>query len=368
MSMLMNGFKYIIPCQSRLCSRQSINEIIHEQYQKIASTVKDCLNDHRIPIAGARTIQIFSELERTLHQLQSQKLSKVLGKRAQYEYKIVRSIQRLIHRRKDIVVRRTDKNKVFYIGKAIDFERKAEEYMLKTDAYQEIPDGHCPLADNLHAVKTLLDYLLGKHALTKNQYNQLSPNLKNLELGHYHGLPKPHKPQTPLRPIIASIRAPATLVSQFLNDLLAPIYLDVTRKYTFINDIDVIRTLEKHAANGYLTSTTKFITSDVENLYTMIPRQRALEALGRFCIRHSKQGKIGTFAIDHIMKMTRVILDTNCFAYNKKYYKQIRGRAMGSAFTQVLANIYMFEWEQDLIQYQETHNGIYGSLINIIFT
>ncbi|CAF3912342.1 unnamed protein product [Rotaria sp. Silwood1] len=360
MSMLMNGFKYIIPCQSRLCSRQSINEIIQEQYQKIASTVKDCLNDHRIPIASERTTQIFSELERTLHQLQTQKLSKVLEKRAQYEYKIVRTIQRLIHRRKDIVVRRTDKNKVFYIGKAIDFERKAEEYMLKTDAYQEIPDGHCPLADNLHAVKTLLDYLLGKHALTKNQYNQLSPNLKNLELGHYHGLPKPHKPQTPLRPIIASIRAPATLVSQFLNDLLAPIYLDVTRKYTFINDIDVIRTLEKHAANGYVTSTTKFITSDVENLYTMIPRKGALEALGRFCIRHSKQGKIGTFAIDHIMKMARVILDTNCFAYNKKYYKQIRGGAMGSAFTQVLANIYMFEWEQDLIQYQETHNGIYG--------
>ncbi|CAF3855959.1 unnamed protein product, partial [Rotaria sp. Silwood1] len=161
--------------------------------------------------------------------------------------------------------------------------------------------------------------------------------------------------------------APATLVSQFLNDLLAPIYLDVTRKYTFINDIDVNRTLEKYAANGYLTSTTKFVTSDVENLYTMIPRKGALEALGRFCIRHSKQGKIGTFAIDHIMKMARVILDTNCFAYNKKYYKQIRGGAMGSAFTQVLANIYMFEWEQDLIQYQETHNGIYGRYIDDIF-
>ena len=35
---------------------------------------------------------------------------------------------------------------------------------------------------------------------------------------------------------------------------------------------------------------------------------------------------------------------------------------MGSAFTQVLANIYMFEWEQDLIQYQEKHQGIYGRL------
>ncbi|CAF4832716.1 unnamed protein product, partial [Rotaria sp. Silwood2] len=137
--------------------------------------------------------------------------------------------------------------------------------------------------------------------------------------------------------------------------------------YTFINDIDVIRKLEKHAADGYFTSTTKFITTDVENLYTMIPRIGALEALGRFCSKNSKQGKIGTFAIDHIMKMARLILDTNCFAYNNKYYKQIRGGAMGSAFTQVLANIYMFEWELDLIQHQEMHNGIYGRYIDDIF-
>ena len=159
------------------------------------------------------------------------------------------------------------------------------------------------------------------------------------------------------------MRAPATLMSKFLNDLLAPIYLKVARKYTFINDIDVIRKLEQHAADGHLTSTTKFITTDVENLYTMIPRVGALEALGRFCVQHSNQGKIGTLTIDHIMKMARLILDTNCFAYNNKYYKQIRGGAMGSAFTQVLAYIYMFEWEQDLIQHQEIHHGIYGRLV-----
>ncbi|CAF4825255.1 unnamed protein product, partial [Rotaria sp. Silwood2] len=44
-----------------------------------------------------------------------------------------------------------------------------------------------------------------------------------------------------------------------------------------------------------------------------------------------------------------------------------RGGAMGSAFTQVLANIYMHEWEQDLIQYQAAHNGIYGRYIDDIF-
>ena len=139
------------------------------------------------------------------------------------------------------------------------------------------------------------------------------------------------------------MHAPITAASKFLNDLLAPIFLTVNRKHTFINDIDVIRQLERYAADGYLTSTTKFITIDVENLYTMIPREGALAALAGFSAKHSHQGKIGTFAIDHIMKMARLILDNNCFAYDNKYYKQIRGGAMGSAFTQVLANIYMLQ-------------------------
>ncbi len=96
----------------------------------------------------------------------------------------------------------------------------------------------------------------------------------------------------------------------------------------------------------------------------MIPREGALAALARFCIKYSNQRKIGTFSIDHIMKMARLILDNNCFAYNNKYYRQIRGGAMGSAFTQVLANIYMLEWEQELIQHQIEYQEIYGRLIN----
>ncbi len=63
--------------------------------------------------------------------------------------------------------------------------------------------------------------------------------------------------------------------------------------------------------------------------------RRTLEALGRFCVKHSNPGITGTLTIDQIMKIARLIFDTNYFAYNDKYYKQIRGGAMGSAFTQV---------------------------------
>ncbi|CAF4985793.1 unnamed protein product, partial [Rotaria sp. Silwood1] len=135
-------------------------------------------------------------------------------------------------------------------------------------------------------------------------------------LGHYHGLSKPHKPGTPLRPIIASIHGPATLVSKFLNDLLAPIYLAVARHTTFINGIDVIRKLEKYVSDGHFQVATKFIISDVTDLYTMISREDALHALMRFLEKYSNHGKIGTLSIDAMMRMARLILDTNFFAYD----------------------------------------------------
>jgi hypothetical protein len=65
--------------------------------------------------------------------------------------------------------------------------------MLKTETYEEISNGRCPLADNLHSLQTLLAYLVTKLALTTKQNQRLSPNITTLELAHYHGLPKPHK-------------------------------------------------------------------------------------------------------------------------------------------------------------------------------
>ena len=65
------------------------------------------------------------------------------------------------------------------------------------------------------------------------------------------------------------------------------------------------------------------------------------------------------------MRMARLVLDTNYFAYKDKYYLQIRGGAMGSAFTMTLANIYTLEWEQPLVEHQQACGVLYGrSVLN----
>ena len=153
-----------------------------------------------------------------------------------------------------------------------------------------------------------------------------------------------------MRPIVSSTNGPSTGVSRFLDQLLRPLFDHVSKETTFVNGIDLVRKLEKYHDDGHLLPSTQFITFDVTDLYTMIPRNGALEALGRFLLRHSVKGKIGNLSIDTILKLARLVLDTNYFVYESKYYRQIKDGAMGSPFTMTLANVYMLEWEQPLVE------------------
>ena len=131
-------------------------------------------------------------MESIFKELQSRRISTRTRIRAQCEYKIVKSIQCLLRQRPDIVIRRTDKDKIFYIGKAIDFQRKSEEYKQKTEAYEKMTNNRCLLAEHLSAVQILLNYLEKAQVLTRKLRKKISPKLNKLELGYYHGLPKLH--------------------------------------------------------------------------------------------------------------------------------------------------------------------------------
>ena len=121
--------------------------------------------------------------------------------------------------------------------------------------------------------------------------------------------------------------------------------------------------MESYRDSGRLLTTTLFVTFDVTNLYTMIPRDGAMFTLQKFLHKHAESRRIYGMTIDTITKLTRLVLDTNCFLYENKYYQQIRGGAMRSPFTMTLANIYMWEWEQSLIEHQKTHNELYGRYV-----
>lgn len=93
-----------------------------------------------------------------------------------------------------VIIRPTDKSKVFHLESVEDYHRKALEYMEKTNAYEEIPSGINPYLDHLRAVLTLIDPLLKNKAINLQLWKRkMRPDPKTIELAHLYFIPKAHK-------------------------------------------------------------------------------------------------------------------------------------------------------------------------------
>jgi hypothetical protein len=161
------------------------------------------------------------------------------------------------------------------------------------------------------------------------------------------------------------MNTPTTEISKFLDKLLRPLFDKHVRSTTLIDGVDLIRRLETYAANGYLKPTTYLCTFDIADLYTMLPQEESLDILTEFLLQHGYR-KVKGVPIDAIRKLARIVIEENVFVYEKKFYRQIIGGAMGSSFTLTLANIFMWKWEKELILRQASSNEIYGRYVSFI--
>ncbi|CAF3372163.1 unnamed protein product [Rotaria socialis] len=107
-------------------------------------------------------------------------------------------------------------------------------------------------------------------------------------------------------------------------------------------------------------------TNLVQNLYAMLPQDESLDVLTEFLTQHGYY-KVQNIPIDAIRKLARIGIKENVFTYENRFYRQIIGGAMGSAFTLTLANIFMWKWEIELVKRFKSTNEIYVRYIDDIF-
>ncbi|CAF1505381.1 unnamed protein product, partial [Adineta ricciae] len=251
-----------------------------------------------------------------------------------------RSVKRLKHkfRLTNIVLRKTDKSKVFHLGKIDDYNKKSNDYMDKTQAYQ-CPGTQDPLPDLIQRTnKYLLDLRLAKW-ITQKQYEQLCVNQQEVELAHLYYLPKAHKTGTPLRPIISGLKHPTIKISKFLDDLLRPLFDKMALDTTVTSGFELLKKLKERSIQN-LKQETLLCTIDVADLYTMIPQVEGVLALKKI---------------------------NNYFSLNGQFYHQIRGGAMGSLLTLTISNCYMYFYQQDIVKQISNSGGLYFRYIDDIF-
>ena len=84
---------------------------------------------------------------------------------------------------------------------------------------------------------------------------------------------------------------------------------------------------------------------DVTALYTSIPVADAIEAITRRLEQDTGLPRRTTWSSENILKLLEFCLVNTYFLFNGQFFEQMKGAAMGSPVSPIVANIYMEAFE-----------------------
>lgn len=162
---------------------------------------------------------------------------------------------------------------------------------------------------------------------------------------------------------------PTVHIAYFIHRLVQPVFDHVAYSTTFFKGSDVVRCIEIYQEKHLLQSNTLFANLHINDLCTTILHKQALEALERFLNEFVPDRQIQSVSIDTLLQLVRCVLENQHFVFESKIYRQIKGCGSGSPLHQLLANIYLFYWQEDLVKVLVSNNEIFGRCLDeIIFT
>ena len=179
-------------------------------------------------------------------------------------------------------------------------------------------------------------------SLDEKTHRKLRPQHK--QPPRIYGLPKLHKPNIPLRPIVSGVNSFAYDLSAYLSDLLSP--LTGLTSHTVPNSTSFVQEISSLAIHADET----MVSFDVESLFTNVPIEGALNAaLQRLSADTSLPART-SLSPSQITDLLGFVLRPTYFSYNGSFYEQQEGAAMGSPVSAVTANLYMEVFEEQALQ------------------
>jgi hypothetical protein len=185
------GPSYIRLNQSALCSPKQQEKDINKQYEDIYDkTKRNLTRKERIPLTAPILKQYSNQLHDDLEESYFTPIPYKDYVEANKQAKLAVSIQKKMKQFK-LVIRVTDKSKNFYIGSAIEFEKKAQKYFNDTNAFKRLTTN--PFKDILYQVTQTLNYLRRENCFSQKQYEEMMPDRTKNELAYLYFNTKTHK-------------------------------------------------------------------------------------------------------------------------------------------------------------------------------
>ncbi|CAF1171249.1 unnamed protein product [Didymodactylos carnosus] len=248
-----------------------------------------------------------------------------------------------------IVITKPDKSKGVVTMDKVDYINKMNDILSDSTKFKKLD--HDP---TIQKEDTLTRYLLKLHKeglISESDYK--AARLCGSRPARLYGLPKTHKPNLPLRPIMSFIKTFNYKLSKWLAELLQPLRKSsCTIKDTF----DFIK-LTKTYNTQY--SEKQMVSFDIQNLYTQIPIAQTIQIILNKMYPHITQNhqcKKQMHSTKHLCanclnretlkKLLEMATTQSHFLFNNQLYEQIDGLFMGSPLAAIMADIYMSHFEE----------------------
>lgn len=249
----------------------------------------------------------------------------------------IKKTKTYINNNPHLKILRADKTNKTVIMNSTDYDRKMNDLLCDKKTYKEIKLD--PTNRNQKKVNNLIE------TWEKNLY--ISPNVaKKLQIRNgvppkIYGLPKLHKKEIPLRPIVSCIQSPFEPLSKFLTEILKNV---INQNEFYIKDS---RHFKSKIRDIEIPVNYCLISLDVISLYTNIPILHAKKIINKKWDHIKKYTDIPQ---DEFLEAIELTLTSTYFTYEKKLFKQIDGCAMGSSISSVIAQLVLEDLEETVIE------------------
>ena len=191
-------------------------------------------------------------------------------------------------------------------------------------------------------VLSTLDYLHNTCWIDdKTRHHLTPPNPACTPL--FYGLPKVHKPNIPLQPIVLACHSPTDQLSNYVTHFIQPL---VETLPSYIRDckhfLQLLESLPPLPENAIL------VTADVTSLYTNTPHEEGIESVLYYMKLHADILSPGTPNPHMIGILLETILKNNNLSFMDKHFLQLVRTVAGTKAVPPYANLFMGRKEETI--------------------
>lgn len=273
------------------------------------------------------------------------------------EHRLIQKTLYKLKKRKDIIVKPSDKNLGIAIFSKSFYATICYEHLSDTSTYQPIsnedPRWYTFNATGFEELRNILakhnalfsstvNKSLSKLARSLLQLNYLCP--EKLRTAKFYGLPKVHKTPLTIRPIIDNVNSVSYFTSKYLHAKLWKLLPKLNSICKSCSEV----ILDLSDADKSFAPDSAILCADIKQLYPSIPLDFGLKA-----VHYVINSFPSIFSNDEIlltMDLLHWVLTNNYFTFEDQLYLQIKGTAMGTPVAVAYANIVIFYMESFCIQ------------------